>query len=200
MKKGYKLIAVLMSVIVMLISSPTGARAAEQIYYVQVAGVLQAKSGWCWAACAEMAGKNAYPSSTRNQYSVVNVLHGTPSNPYPNVGGTIGDSATGTQYVTYYNATYHATNSALTFLGLQSHLSNHNPVQAGAGYYYNGDRTGGHVVVIYETYSSTSTSGTIKEISYIDPLTNTRFTCTYSSFCNGSFNGRIYDQSIIRIN
>ncbi len=48
--------------------------AVNSYYYVSVTPVQQLQSNWCWAACAQMAGKAKYPSSTRTQIHVVNHL------------------------------------------------------------------------------------------------------------------------------
>ena len=55
--------------------------AVNSYYYVSVTPVQQLQSNWCWAACAQMAGRSKYPSSTRTQIHVVNHIYGTYDNP-----------------------------------------------------------------------------------------------------------------------
>ncbi len=67
-------------------------------------------------------------------------------------------------------------------------------VQAQAGYYSaSGERTGGHVVVIIKCYVSGTSTSVTKYIQYIDPWDGATYTCTYESFCDGSFNSRRFD-------
>lgn len=163
---------------------------------VSVSSVTQAKSNWCWAACAEMAGKSVYASSTRSQYSVVYYLKGVASDPYPNVSGYITDTEAGSEYVSYSNEDFRSTSSTWSFSQIATSLGNDNPVLASAGYYSNGVRTGGHVVVIYLTQMIDSSSGTSCYVKYIDPWDGASYYCTFDSFCDGSFNGRIYDRTV----
>ena len=161
---------------------------------VSVTSVKQDKDNWCWAACAEMAGKSVYSgTSYRTQYSVVNKIKGTAADPYPDVSGSISDSATGAKYVTYDTVDFESKSSKWSFSEIETSLTNGHAVQAGAGYYNWIFRDGGHVVVIYAT--TTDAAGT-EYISYIDPWDGKSYTCTYKAFCDGSFNNRKYDQTI----
>lgn len=163
-----------------------------QIESVSVTAVQQAKSNWCWAACAEMSGKVVYSSSTRTQYNVVNYLKGSLFVPYPNSTGSIEESASGSQYVAHNTKTFTSTDSKWIFPQIESSLADGYPVQAGAGYYTNGVRNGGHVVVIKKTESTNSNA----YIDYVDPWDGATYHCSYLSFCDASFNGRKYDQTI----
>ena len=69
----------------------------------------QPYSLWCWAACAEMLGKNANPNATRTKYDVVENIKGTPDNPYPNVGGDDEDLREGAAYVSNNGSTFQTT-------------------------------------------------------------------------------------------
>ena len=168
---------------------------AAQTISVKITGVKQAKDNWCWAACAEMAGKCVYSSSNRTQYSVVNHLKGTSSNAYPDVSGSIGNSATGSEYVAYNKKTFRGTSSIWTYGHITQSLVDGYPVQAAAGYYQGNKRNGGHVVVIYMTQMVDSSSGTKNYVTYLDPADKKTYHCTYSSFCDGSYNERKYDQT-----
>lgn len=66
------------------------------------------------------------------------------------------------------------------------------PVINAAGYYNSSNaRTGGHATLIM----GWSTASGSQEIIYFDSLTGLLETCTYEQFCDGSFNGRKYDQT-----
>jgi len=62
--------------------------------------IQQAKSQWCWAAAAEMAGKYKYSSSTRTQWDVVEAIKGDDTINEP---GDIYETANATEFVTYDN-------------------------------------------------------------------------------------------------
>ncbi|MGN0601162.1 MAG: papain-like cysteine protease family protein [Oscillospiraceae bacterium] len=197
MKK--KIISILICICLTITYSPSFniiTNATVQYDGVNVNVVKQAKSQWCWAACAEMAGKNVYPSSKRTQYTVVKYIKGSSSNSYPNVTGTIANSATGSQYVAYNRKTFKSTASKWSFSKIVSSMRKGYAVEAGAGYYSNGKRNGGHVVVISGTQFVDNSSGTFYYIDYIDPWDGSFHHCTYSSFCNGTYNSRKYDQTI----
>lgn len=165
---------------------------------VDVIPIKQAKDNWCWAACAEMAGKTAFKSvynltSYRTQYNVVEKLKGTSSEPYPDETGSISESATASKYVTYDYIEFASTGSKWSFAKIESSLNDGYAVQAGAGYYNLIFRKSGHMVVIYET----KTVGSENYVSYIDPLfPDEDYCCTYEEFCNGTYNDRKYDQTV----
>lgn len=75
-------------------------------------------------------------------------------------------------------------------------IKNGYAVQANAGYYKGNTRTGGHAVVICGTLFTDGSDGIVVYIDYIDPKYGDYHRCTYSSFCDGSFNGRKYDQTV----
>jgi hypothetical protein len=170
--------------------------ATVQTESADITGVKQAKTNWCWAACAEMAGTSVYPSSSRDQYDVVEHLKGTSSTPHPNVSGSIRDSANGSEYVTHNNINFTSKSSKWNFSQIATSLSHGNPVQAGAGYYDGSTRNGGHVVVIYMTQFIDGTSGTETYIDYLDPWDGASHHCSLDAFSDGSYNGRKYDQTI----
>lgn len=91
---------VIICIVISIISTSFifSADATVQYTGVNVVSVKQARTNWCWAACAEVSGKNVYPGSTRTQYNVVTYIKGRSS---INEGGSISESAKGSQYVAY---------------------------------------------------------------------------------------------------
>lgn len=190
-----KIIIFLLTLLLCFIPLANSVNATTQFHGVNIIGVVQAKSNWCWAACAEVCGKNVYPSSTRTQYSVVTFIKESTINE----AGTLDESARGSQYVAYNNKTYSYTYSTWNFSQIVNSLKNGYAVQAGAGYYSGGLRTGGHMVVIYGTQFIDNSSGLLNYIDYFDPWDGTRHHCLFSEFCNGNYNNRIYDQTVFVI-
>ena len=161
---------------------------------LNVTSVVQAKSNWCWAACTEMAGKQAYPTSDRTQWDVVKKVKGWFLNQYPNSTGSLDDSIEGSEYITYYTKTFNKSVYDTSWETLCNNMVSGKAVQAQAGYYSaSGERTGGHVVVIIKCYVSGTSTSVTKYIQYIDPWDGATYTCTYESFCDGSFNSRRFD-------
>lgn len=72
-------------------------------------------------------------------------------------------------------------------------IYNNHPVIASAGYYNEkNERVGGHAVLIIGWANPHGTP----EIVYYDPWSAGSYhTCTFAGFCNGSYNGRIYDRT-----
>lgn len=52
------------------------------------------------------------------------------------------------------------------------------------------------MVVIYGTQFIDNSSGNFYYIDYFDPWDATTHHCTYSDFCDGSYNDRRYDQTV----
>lgn len=152
--------------------------------------VVQDKDQWCWAASAE----NAIiweGSSSRTQWDAVKHLKGTLFEPYPNVSGSIYDSASAAEYISNNTETYTAVQAKKTYSFLGQQIENRHPIIVGAGYYNSsGSRNGGHATLIIG-YRIDGIEG----ITYYDSLTGTTETCTYAQFCDGSYNGRKYDQT-----
>ena len=96
--------------------------------------------------------------------------------------------------VTHFNSTLTGVYYTLSFSTIKTHIQNGNPIQAAAGYYIGSTRCGGHVVVIKGVYFASATS--TKYIQYVDPANGNTYSCTYTAFCNGSYNGRKYDQTV----
>ena len=196
MKSVRRLLATLASLVLGAAMLCPTAFATVQTEAVDIDGVTQSKSKWCWAACAEITGKAVYPSSSRDQYDVVKYLKGTSSTPYPNSSGSIQDSATGSEYAAYNTKDFTSKASKWNFSQIATSLSRGNPVQAGAGYYSGSTRNGGHVVVVCMTQFIDDSSGIEYYIDYYDPWDGTSHHCTLDAFSDGSYNGRKYDQTI----
>ncbi len=196
MKSGRRLLLICASLALSAAMLCSPAFATVQTESVDIEGVTQAKSKWCWAACAEITGKAVYPSSSRDQYDVVIFLKGTDSDPYPDKSGSRQDSATGSEYVAYNTENFTSKGSKWNFSQIVTSISHGYPVQAAAGYYTGIIRTGGHVVVIYMTQFIDNSSGTEAYIDYYDPWDGTNHHCTLDAFSDGSYNGRKYDQTI----
>ena len=132
-----------------------------------------------------------------DQYYTVNVMKGTMTDPCPNVTGSIGDSASAVGIISTNCLSYTGVNSAKSFAFIAELIYYNHPVIAAGGYYdEHGNRNGGHAVLIIGWSDATGTD----EISYYDSLNSGSYhTCTYSSFCDGSYNTRIYDQSAYHI-
>ena len=154
--------------------------------------VPQEKSNWCWVASAENACiREGY--HYHDQYYTVNNMKGTNSDPYPNVSGSIEDSASAVGKISSNNLSYTGEYNAKTFNFIAEMIYNNHPVIAAGGYYdANNNRQGGHAVLVI---GWTNAHGT-NEISYYDSLnTGSYHTCTFAGFCNGNYNTRIYDQT-----
>ena len=71
-----------------------------------VNSVIQQKSNWCWAACAEIVGKYENPTSNRTQSDAVNYIKGSSS---INSTGTSGETAKAAKYISCSVADYYTT-------------------------------------------------------------------------------------------
>lgn len=174
--------------------------ATVQTDSVPITGVKQAQSTWCWAACAEIVGKAVYPSAYRTQYDVVYHFKGTLDDPYPNTQyGTLAESAAGTQFVANNKVKFDSINGVWGFSKFVDSIAHGYPIQAAGGYYVNGKRNGGHMVVVYMTQFIDTQFSTDYYIDYYDPWDGITHHCTYNSFCNGSYNTRVYDQTVYAV-
>lgn len=183
-------------VIALVLLQDINTEATAYGHVVSITFVAQIKSKWCWAACAEMNGKNAYPASNRTQSDVVHYLKGSIFDPYPNSGGNLDDSANGSSYVTFFNNPFYIS-GAWSFSQISNSIQSDKVITAAAGFYdSSGNRNGGHCVVIFG-YSHTEVGSYVSDqIKYRDPATNATYECNYSDFCDGSFNSRIYDGTV----
>lgn len=198
--KTYRRLFVISLCLFLVVATTTVAYATIQTDGVSITGVRQAKSEWCWAASAQIAGKCVYPSSSRTQYSIVNHLKGatagTSEEMYPNESGSLSDSVAGSEYMTYGNVDFRSTYSKWGYSEIVTSLVRGYPVQAAAGYYNWIIREGGHMVVIYMTQFIDNSDGSWMNLYYYDPWDGETHCCTYEAFCDASYNGRKYDQTV----
>lgn len=157
--------------------------------------VMQARSKWCWAASSENAILWEM-SPTRDQWDAVRFIKGSANDLFPDVSGSIEDSAVAAEYISNYTEDYVAIESKKSYTFLCQEIYDSHPVINGAGYYNHDDeRDGGHATLII----GWSTANGSQDIIYFDPDTGTVETCTYAQFCDGSFNERKYDQTCYNI-
>lgn len=186
---------IMASIIVAMIYG-SSAKAIIVTTAVDITPVIQAESNWCWAACAEIGGKNAKPNAIRNQYEVVHFLKGTTADAYPNEPGSLSDSVVGSEFVSNYIMAFDY-GDVFTYSEITEHLAKGYVIQAAAGYYnWLGIRVGGHMVVINCTQFADVAGEDPYRLTYFDPWDGTSHTCTYDEFCDGSYNGREYDATV----
>jgi len=140
-----------------------------------VTKITQAKTNWCWAAAAEMAGKYKYSSSTRTQTDAVIYKKGSSS---VNEVGDVYETEDATEYITYDNYGLSATLPFFpwSFNKVKSSIDKGYPVIAlvrggGTGHYY--------VIRGYD--------GSTNEIALNDPWDGTRKVVTWSDFDSGNW-------------
>lgn len=149
----------------------------------------QEKSNWCWAASAFNSAQ--YETKLhRTQKSAVKHLKGTSSDPYPNLTGTISEIEQAAEYISFKLENYYGSSGTRSFDFLKNQVDLDNITIASAGYYNNNIRNGGHAVVITGYYISSNNE---QSLVYFDPFDGISYTCTYTEFCNGSYNSRRYD-------
>lgn len=171
---------------------------ASTFYTIFFTGYMQEKSNWCWVASAETSAKYMLQSrgmtaSQHDQYSTVYHLKGSNQEPYPNRDGSITDTANAANYISGNKFSYVGYNEIRTQFFLISQINSQKMPITGAGYYNSsGTRTGGHATPIFGMY--VYDNGVIR-IGYYDPDSGEALSCTFEDFCNGSFNGRKYDQT-----
>ena len=151
-------------------------------YTASVTAVAQAKSNWCWAACAQMAGRNSNPSSTRDQWYAVGILKGTG---YPNVTGTIEECAAASSIVTNSTRGYSYTISNMYSIFKNRLMSGYVSIMCMSG----------HSVAIYRLDNNSGSD----RIYFIDPNGGVSRNYTYSSFSAGGFGGRVME-ALVYIN
>ncbi|MBR6293175.1 MAG: hypothetical protein IKR54_01165 [Lachnospiraceae bacterium] len=150
----------------------------------------QALSNWCWVASAENAVRwEIHGIPDRNQWSTVYHYVNNPYNPYPNITGDIYCSADAAAYMTYYQHIYIAVEAPMSYEFLAEQLYYSHPVICHSGHYQNGVRDYGHAVLV----CGWSNGNNQENVIYYDQLTKQYNTCSYTSYCNGSYNGKIYE-------
>ena len=158
--------------------------------------IRQALSNWCWVASAENAVRwEIHGIPDRDQWSYVYHLSDNQYNPYPNITGDIYASADAASYMTYYQHTYIAVEAAMSFSFLSEQMYWSHPVICASGHYTGSTRDWGHAVLVCGWYGGNNQSN----ITYFDSNTKQYNTCSYSSYCNGSYNGLMYDQTAFHL-
>ena len=192
---GKNFLSVFLAVFIFSLSLCLNVNAASQYTGVSITTVIQAKSNWCWAACAQMGAKNAYSSSTRDRYDIVHYIFDNESVYYPNYGASIYRQSIGAKYATN-NKSFGYTYSAWSFSKLKDSLAKGYAIQTAGGYYSGTKRTGGHMVIVCGVQFINNSSGLSYYVDYKDPIDGSNHHCTYEQFCNGGYNGRKYDQTV----
>lgn len=183
--------------IIVLICINIKAQAITSTTSVNIIGVRQNRSNWCWAACAEMAGKTAFSASQRTQDDVVNFLMGTEENPTPNEPGFADEVASGANYVAHFQKTFVSEESALDFSEITYSLAKGYAIPAGYVFYNSsGEPRGGHMVTIYMTQFVDFGGTSEYRITYYDPWDGTSHTCAFEDFCDGTYTSGIYEASV----
>lgn len=187
MKKHKRLLSI--GLTFMLLFSMTQIAFAENWYSVpNVPVIQQAKTQWCWAAAGEMAGKAFDPYSTKNQTSGVYYVRGN----YLNEPGYSREAAAVAQYVCSNKKTFYVNQYTWSMSNIRRDIMTYkSPLIFLAGYYDNyGNRNGGHFVTGDAVYEVSN------YLRYKDSWDATTHWCTYSSFSDGSYNGRQYEETI----
>ena len=162
---------------------------AEGMVFSVLKFELQEKTNWCWVASAINAVHHEM-ENPRSQYTVVRQIKGTATNWYPNEGGTIFEIEEAAEYASKNTESYTGVEATRSFNSLKNAIKNNdNAVVVCSGYYVQNVRNGGHAVLI-DGYAI-NTNGNY--VQYFDPWDGTSHICTYESFCDGTYNGRIYD-------
>ena len=153
--------------------------------------VGQDKTNWCWAACSENLIRwegNPY----LNQWNAVYYIFGQhESDPYPDKTASIAATADAAGYISNFQHSYVGVNSPMSDSFLYWQLCCSHPVVCSGGLYVSGKRKNGHQVLVCGWYDGSYQS----TLTYFDSALQQYRTCSYSEFCNGSFNGRIYDRT-----
>ncbi|MBD5129622.1 MAG: hypothetical protein HDT43_06830 [Ruminococcaceae bacterium] len=182
MKICLQVISLLLCIGIYLSCASVPASAIVVNYVVPVAPVIQAKSNWCWAACAEMCGKTIAPSSTRTQYDVVKYIKGDTYN----VGGNKLECANGCKYVALSEKDFIIGYMDFSVIG---NRTGRNEALVAFGEPTEG--SGGHTFLIRGSQFVDGSGSTQYNIDYINPSNGNNYHCSYESFCNGEYNNFI---------
>lgn len=186
MKKN--LITVILIISIFVFSTMVVYAADEAILLALPGLEMQEKSNWCWVASARNSVHNE-TDNHRTQKEAVRHIKGTLLNWYPNDTGTISETEEAAEYISKGTEEYSVVNGAVTFQFLKSEVDNHNATIVGYSFYNGTERIGGHMVVI----TGYCVIGNNNQVVYYDPGDGISHTCSYSAFCNGSYNGGIYN-------
>lgn len=198
-KKVLKKLSVLTTVAVMYVYAINSIVAsASNIYKINsFTGYPQEMSLWCWVACAETSGKHLV-NNIRTQRNTVTVVKGSPINE----GGSVTETAMAANYFTLNQYNYNGYNFVYPIDFLKGLIINNSmPILGASSYNSSGVRTSSHATVAYMvTYNDDGTRG----IGYYDPDTGSyppgdkkgrNYICSFEKFCNGEYNGRIYERT-----
>jgi len=175
-------------VVVLLLSLSVTAFAENWYYASNVSLVRQAKTQWCWAASAEMAAKNVYPNTDRTQWHGVQQVKGSTNVNQP---GTSNEACVAAETICYGRADFRSNYFPWTMASIRNEIMNNNKALIVlGGYYNNGQRTSGHFVTIDAVYQTSN------YIRYKDPWDATQHWVSYTQFSNGSYNGRVYEETV----
>ncbi|MCR5742732.1 MAG: hypothetical protein K6F92_03260 [Lachnospiraceae bacterium] len=155
----------------------------------------QQRTEWCWVASAKNAVKYTF-DTTRTQSQAVDHIKGS----IINEGGTLDEIRTAANWLSEGRMNYEqiglgTVSGVKTYGYLTDKIDNGRVTVLVGGYYTDGVRNGGHAVTMHGYYSYGSYASMIW---YYDPLPedNLDHECAYSSFKNGSYNGRLYDGTV----
>lgn len=149
----------------------------------------QEKSNWCWVACARNSVHHE-TSNHRTQKAAVMHIKGGILNWYPNVKGTIADIEEAAEYISKDTESYTSENAKFAFSKFKEQVEYSNATIACAALYdSDGERVTGHCMLVIGYYIS----GNNNYLVYHDPANNSTYTCLFSEFLNGSFNGKKYE-------
>lgn len=182
MKVIPRIIAVFLSIAVYLSCVSKYASAGGFIYIADVTPVVQAKSNWCWAACAEMCGKSVNPNSTLTQYDVVQYVKGGQYNLTANWEELL----IACRYVTNFSKVF--TNGTLSAEELLGYILSRQGVIAILSH---SSGTSSYAVVIYQIGTNVivgeNSASSTYSVGFIDPWDGDAYFSTYDGFCNGSY-------------
>lgn len=169
-KKKVKIIVISVIVCSILTNVNVVHAASGACFLGGVERVQQAKSNWCWAACAEMVGVYE-TTSTLDQWDVVALIYGST---YPNNSGSVFNIVSGINYVSR-NTKAASFSRFISLETLQSEIGDkHHPLVIRLAW----ESGGGHFVVA-KGYNGSS-------INIIDPWGNTATQYySYASLLNG---------------
>lgn len=196
-----KLTTIFISLFLLLqVITPTKVNASGTTisYTVNITNVTQAKSNWCWAACAEMVGKSI-TSSGRNQWQVVNHFYGTTSNQYPNIGASgVAEVASAAMYAALNQKAFDSTENIWSFNQINSSIQNHRAVIPLWTYTKtDGTFVNKHSLVIFktETYIDDFSGAHYVYVYYVNPSTGASTKVSYTNFSHKTIvkNGITYN-------
>lgn len=160
---------------------------------IDIVTVKQVKTNWCWAACSEMfgryvAGMPFLGIGYRTKEDIVKYIYGEALDKT----ATPEQTSSAMQYAARnkVGVGYHL--FASSWSKIRNEIDADRIMLLAAGYYIGSSRNGGHMVVCTGYTLNTSTDKSY--LYYVDPADGTEYFCEYQAFCDGSFNGRKYDQ------